>query len=157
MKSILLLLLFTVLMVCTINFNANAGPCENCATAYVVSSNMQVNNYRYNLANITPFFGQDATTYIGGDQYSFSQGLNAMEAIIGLFSALTSSPNWGPSLPGWGFGQASLVNQMLGASGTYWSQWQQLHIQFQYDGAVLDNQFCACLNQRGCANGCPNW
>lgn len=139
-----------LLFLCSFNFSTKIlaqSPCEACMIAEGFLAENLVNNYRYNIASITPLWGEDSDSYIGGAfANDFSHGLDSMSWIISAWEGLRGTP---------GFGTIVLSNDLLGASNVYWSQMANLKISFQYDMAVMDRDFCNCLQSRGCANGCP--
>ncbi len=126
------------------NLNAQT-PCDNCNSILIDQSQVLIENYRYNIVMITPLVGQNSESYAGGSfDNDISRTINIIGAIMGVWDSLKAVT----------FGTVVTVNQLLNATGQYWEQISQLRIQFQYDSAVIDRDYCNCLQTRGCANGC---
>lgn len=121
-------------------------PCQSCNQALVFTSHSLINTYRHDIGSIIPLVGPNSSSYIGG---SFSDlinnGLNSMSWMVSSWEVVNQKP---------GSGTIGLSLSLLNASASYWSQMQELQVHFNGAMAALDRDYCNCLNQRGCANGC---
>lgn len=131
--------------------NAISDPCESCNTAVTFQAHMLTERYRYEIAQLTPFVGSESGSFVGGSwDNGFSQFLNTMGAITALWDSMSKVP----STYGSATAYAVFVNSLFSASAIYWEQINMAQIQFDYDLAVLDRDYCNCILSRGCATSC---
>lgn len=150
-KNTLLKIFIVTLIISISSIKVMADPCSNCNDALIIQSHVMTENYRYTVGMLTPFVGGASDTYLGGSwNNDLSKFINFMGAVVSAWEL------WRNSLLQWqtSFSLLALNNSLIGAAGQYWEQLHAAEINFHYEMAVLDRDYCNCLIGRGCATSC---
>ncbi len=115
--------------------------CDYCVWEMHQNADITVNNYIYDIGQITPYFGPNSDSYVMG---SSNTTMSIYQLGTWLIGILESAPK----------GAINVSINLLYATELYWNQLNEVHTTFNSKLNAVDQEFCYCLSNYNCANGC---